>query len=249
MKTIYPEFEKLEGISPFCDNENEGISINDADYEIISCLTNDLNIDDKIDNFCYILILLRKEKQDNDISKRIKNKSKPLYENRLEYAKYLKLKEANKENYITNIKFDIEKITGYNESTDEYNYKKVGGFKIIDSEVIEAILKILDRKYNSKFSLQNDYKDILDRQKRINSETYQRKHTAKSLKRYLSKNTNLGENKQYYVIGYLFQLTGLETKLSENDYTAFMKTGENKTIYKSYADFLITNIKNKYFKR
>jgi hypothetical protein len=80
----------------------------------------------------------------------------------------------------------------------------------------------------------------------INDKHFSCEALAKSLNKYLTDNTTLSLNMSYFVIGFLFQFTGIETELSIE---RFNQTKEKYIApYKSYPDFVTTNIRSKYFK-
>lgn len=240
---IHPEFEKLKGISLFGGNKNEKI-----EYEEIEKLIQQTPINDKIDNICYILFLLKKEKHNIDIKNSSKDHKNIFNNDRLEVSKFLKLLEYenDKRLIINRVRFDIGKVTRYNPDKKKYEYLKESSFCIQSTEVIQEILKIVLSKY--KPSNLKGEKERFKKQTFINKPSQLRKDLAYRLFTYLTKCTNLGENKKYYVIGFLFQLSELETKLSENDYSEIINNSYSIP-YKSYPDFVTTNIRNKYFKK
>lgn len=244
---IYPEYESLKGISPFWDNEKECIPFPKNDYEQLQDLINKLNINTKVDNFCYILILIKQEKSSNIIRKELKTHSKTIENDRLQTAIFLKLLEKDKRYVINKVRFDIAKLTGYNSEKKEYEYAKEDSFYIQNPDVIAEILKIIWNKYKYISSVRDDFTDLIKKQSYVNKPTILIKNLAQNLYNYLSKNTSLGENKKYFVIGYLFQLSELETEITEKSYSDYCKNAYIKS-YKSYSDFVTTNIRNKYFK-
>ncbi len=234
---ISPEFEKLRGISPFWDNEQSEVEILKTDYDNIVSLINDYKVNDKIENLCYILILLKQEKDHLNSKDDHKEHTQSRFNDRLEVSKYIQMLDKEPDLYIKSIKFDLEKK--YVEPKDN---PKRSNFKIENSNIINAIWQFLEKQYVYRSSSKENYKEMLKKQRDINKPTFRKRELAQSLFRYLSKQTFIGENKKYFTIGYLFNLSGLVLDLSESSF--------NETWgYKSYQDFLNKKVRNNYFKK
>lgn len=245
--SIFPELEKFQGFSHSMDDEQGKFSISNSDYEQVRLMIDNLEIDDKIDNLCYVLWILKQVAS----SVKVRRIAKPQYDifdqDRLETAKYLKLVKEDNDLFISKIKFDVAKKTGYNSKLHKYEYTKEDSFTIQDQRIIVEIIKTVLNKYGYKSSIEEDYQARIKKQGYYRKDSSLRKMTAHSLFHYLSKNTSLGERKKYHVIGLFFQLSNIETELSETKYSSKVLKA-HKSPYKNYADFIISNIRNKYFK-
>jgi len=240
---IYPDYEKLKGISPFWDNEKRCLSCTKSDYNKLQSL----NLTIQIDDLCYILILLKSEKGHNELHNELKTHKDIIYNDRLEAAKFLKLWEQDKRYAINKVRFDIVKETGYNPEIREYEYTKEDSFNIQNPEVIAEILRVVWAKYKYKSSTKNDFKEMLNKRRYVNKPNVLTQNLAHNLFKYLSENSEYGENKKYFIIGYLFQLSGIENDLSDSDYIEYKRNAQIDT-YKSHSKFVEKRIRNKYFK-
>jgi len=236
---IKPEYENLKNISPFWDNENETLTFGKSDYDVLQKFITDYTIDIKIDNLCYIICLLEQEKHKIDIREQLKDHRKKIQNDRLEVSEFLKKWGSNQELIINSIKFDKD--------TGNFIFRKDGFFTIEHPEIIEQVIKIIWKTYKYKSSLKTDFKERLKIHKRINDKHFRCETLAKSLNKYFTDNTTLNLNKRYFVIGFLFQFTGIETELSMERFNQ-TKEVSYKAPYKSYPDFVTTNIRSKYFK-
>jgi len=239
---IHPEFDKLKGISPFWDNEKSCIDILKSDYEAVKqFIMNEKPINDKIDNICYILVLLKEENERLEIRKRhnYKEHREIIYKDRMQVSKFLKLWENDKSITIDKLNFSYELNSPIN---NQYRHS----FSIQDSELIGEIQRLIWSKYKYQSSTNENYKNNLNYQREINKPETRKKELAKSVKKYLSTNTSLGKNQIIYIVGILFQISGLEKNLTQEKY--------NETIlmeippYNSFNEFVIKKVRTKYFK-
>lgn len=240
--TIYPDLEKLTGISPYWDDEKREVQVLKTDIENIKSIVKDFNIKDRPENLCYILILLKQEKVHINLKE-----NNPISDfrliDRLEVSSFIQLLQKEPDINIKSIKFDLKKEY---EDFEDQNLKR-GSFKIQNPIIISKIWKIIEKEYVYKSSKQDNFRKLLRKQKAINKPTVRRKELANNIYRYLTNHTKIGENRKYFIIGILFQKSELENGLSEKDFESFVNNYSHTT-YKNYLDFVSTRIRNKYFK-
>lgn len=243
---IKPEYRKLKNISPFWDDERKTLQFESSNYNLLQQFLTDYNIDIKIDNLCYIVCLFEQEKQRINIVIQLKGKRKTIQKDRLEVSDFLKKLECNPALLINSIKFDY----GKNKFDKELRcniFIKEGFFTIEDPDIINQINEIIWKAYSYKSSLNSNFKKSLKFHNMINDKHFSCEALAKSLNKYLTDNTTLSLNMSYFVIGFLFQFTGIETELSIERFDQIKKESY-KTPYKSYPEFVTKNIRSKYFK-
>lgn len=243
---IYPDFEKLKGISALWDNEKESLDFPKSDYLKLSDIAKETNFQESTDNLCYVLILLRNEKTSLEIRKRSANERNTFKHDRLEVSKFLNLVQEKPDTVITEIKVSYSKIIDFDSKKVDYNTQKLGHFSIHDKTLIQDIIEMIYSKYAYKISIKPEYKQILEKTEKANKETNIRKQLVKNLYNYLNEDVNLGENNKYYIIGQLLFLSGIEPTLSINEF--IHQNNYNPDLYKSYKDFVNTKIRTKYFK-
>jgi hypothetical protein len=244
--TIYPEYDKIKGLSPLWINECESIDILKTDYDQIVKFIQETRITDKVDNICYIFLLLLEEKISFDLNNELTNYDAILEEDLIQVSKYLQIRDRYQDCVISKINFDIRNKQKNIPIKNKNTYLKEENFYIQNPRIIAEVLKTVLSIYKIKSSSKKNVKDIIKNLKSINKQTILRKKLAHNLYIYLQ-HSGLGENNKYYAIGFLFQLSGLENRLSEIDYS-YTVNHTHKSSYKSYPDFITSHIRNKYFK-
>jgi len=243
---IKPELESLKNISPFWDNEKSILEFDKSDYSELQKFISDYKINIRIDDLCYIVIMLRQEKRRIDIRYHTAEERLKFQNDKLEVSKFLKQHESNPELYINSIKFDYGQRK-FNKFNGEFIYRKKGSFTIEHPDRIKEIIDIIWGTYKFKSSLRDDYDKLLKLHEKINNKQFTIQTLAKNLNKYFTNNTTINLNLRYFIIGYLFQFTGLETELSEDRFKDIQEVSYH-TYYKTYRDFVTKNIRSKYFK-